>query len=328
MNKIAPKTILLFAIPLFMIGITIIIILYKGHINFEDVNFDKLGGFGGFIGGLIGSYLTLIATYYVYKTYKSQKKELKKQRELINQQQFESTFFNMLNVHRELKNNLFSSDRIFWFTDNQIDEFRKFEFKDTEDLFNQIINERERKGINVFRNIRLDLINLFNNEKITKQINFYNEYKLLKDNQFILNLKKKLETLRDEFLFSSHSDEKLVNITFKLIFEIYEDVISHYCRNVYHILKYIRQNEINETLGKDSKKYKNYADIFQSQMNVDEQFLLFYNFIYFNGESENINFETINLVNDYSFLENIGLDNLINKEHENFYNFKIKGSGI
>ena len=37
-------------------------------------------------------------------------------------------------------------------------------------------------------------------------------------------------------------------------------------------------------------------------------------------------FWTINLVNHYDFLENIGIDNLISKKHELFYDFQIKGS--
>ena len=54
--------------------------------------------------------------------------------------------------------------------------------------------------------------------------------------------------------------------------------------------------------------------------------LLFYNFIYFDKEITNGSFGTVDLTNHYSFLENIGIDNLIEKEHELYYNFKIKGS--
>jgi hypothetical protein len=62
----------------------------------------KLGLFGDFIGGFLGSILTGIATFLVYRTYVYQKQELEVQSKLIAKQQFENTFFNMLNVHREL----------------------------------------------------------------------------------------------------------------------------------------------------------------------------------------------------------------------------------
>ena len=105
-------------ISFIIIGITFIsynlskLINFKYFVNSNEYIFhtDKLGHFGDFIGGFLGTLLTGIATYFVYKTYISQKDELEKQKEelilnrqLIAQQQFESTFFNMLNVHRELK---------------------------------------------------------------------------------------------------------------------------------------------------------------------------------------------------------------------------------
>jgi hypothetical protein len=323
------------------------LINFKYFTNSDDYLFhtDKLGHFGDFIGGFLGTILTAIATYFVYKTYISQKEELISQkselilqRNLISQQQFENTFFNMLNVHRELKNNLSTTDRIFWFTDDQIDHLTNnlISKENKIILFNEIVKERKKIGLDVFRNIRLDLNDLYNDEKIKKEINFYETSFLLKNNTYILDLKKKLGECNQRTISSTiekilasenlDSEEKKMKANFKFIFETYQDVISHYCRNAYHILKYIRENEQGKTLGPDKKKYKNYANIFQSQLNVDEQFLLFYNFIHFNDETNDEMFQTINLVNYYSFLENIGIDNLIEKEHENYYNFLIKGS--
>ncbi len=285
---------------------------------------DKLGHFGDFIGGFLGTFLTIIATVYVFKTYQSQKSELEEQRKLIQQQQFESTFFNMLNVHRELKNNLFVQERLFWFTDDQVKDINLTFVKDVK-LFNEIIREREKKGLRVFKSIRLDLCGLYSSDKINKQISFYNNFELLKDNIYTKSLANKLEIYNKKIFFLDDS-QTILNNSFELIFEIYQDVISHYCRNVYHILKFLKINEDNKTLGKEKSVYRNYADIFQSQLNVDEQFLLFYNFIYFDKEITNGSFGTVDLTNHYSFLENIGIDNLIEKEHELYYNFKIKGS--
>lgn len=71
------------------------------------------GNFGSFVGGVFGTIIGFVTLFFVYITYTSQRKELKIQKELISQQQFESTFFNMLNVHRELKNSLiYSTDDI------------------------------------------------------------------------------------------------------------------------------------------------------------------------------------------------------------------------
>ena len=97
--------------------------------------------------------------------------------------------------------------------------------------------------------------------------------------------------------------------------------MSHYFRNIYHILKFITENEIQNKLD-----YQKYADILQSQLNDDELFLLFYNFIVFEDESKK-EFSTINICNNYHFLENLGHENLLNNDlHNNkkFYNVDVK----
>lgn len=73
--------------------------------------YQVYGILGDYVGGILGTILTAITLIFVYLTYSSQKIELELQRKLISQQQFESTFFNMLNVHRDLKNS-FSIDNI------------------------------------------------------------------------------------------------------------------------------------------------------------------------------------------------------------------------
>ncbi len=61
------------------------------------------GVFGDFVGGVLGTILTAITLVFVYLTYNSQKKEFELQRKIIAQQQFETTFFNLLNIHINLK---------------------------------------------------------------------------------------------------------------------------------------------------------------------------------------------------------------------------------
>ena len=317
--------------------------------NNYELNTDKLGSFGDFVGGFLGTILTIIATIYIYQTFnaqkksieiqedqlknqkeelKSQKTELILQRQLIAQQQFESSFFNMINVHRELKNglkldkenNLFYGGLIYPNSDksgveviskisNDFEQFYKSDF-----IFNTLISEN---NLNY-------LITKILTDEYDKNNNLFKE---LEDPDNPTQLLVEIDEFNwDENNNSIEYQKKKIYFFFKYLFKNYQNQISHYCRNVYHILKYIRENEKNETLGKDSKKYKNYANIFQSQLNVDEQFLLFYNFIHFDKETEDEIFWTINLVNHYKFLENIGIENLILKKHEEFYDFVIKGS--
>ncbi|MBF2709466.1 hypothetical protein [Flavobacterium soyangense] len=84
--------------------------------------YEIYGNFGSYLGGVLGTIIGFVTLILVYKTYSSQRKELKIQKELITQQQFESTFFNMLNVHRELKNGLkLNKENNFLFDNNNLD---------------------------------------------------------------------------------------------------------------------------------------------------------------------------------------------------------------
>ena len=282
---------------------------------------DKLGDFGSFIGGLLGTIITLIATVYVYKTYVSQKEELKSQkqeltlqRQLITHQQFESTFFNMLNVHRELKNNLEVNviSRICRTNINR--ESMKPSLKGQFYSPTTISEIEDFKGVNVFKFIRLDFENLYRCFKeLSNETNSFDSDLLNKEIFSTLFSRKSV--------LSSEIDT--IHVVYEQIFKNYKDLISHYCRNVYHILKFIRETEKQNDIS-----YRKYADIFQSQLNVDEQFLLFYNFIVFDyNDNVDKDLHPKNIVNYYEFLENLGHDNLLDSELHNykkFYTFHIK----
>lgn len=64
------------------------------------------GYFGSYFGVIIGTIISAVTLFFVFLTYNSQRKDTKSQRQLITQQQFESTFFNMLNIHIDIKKNL------------------------------------------------------------------------------------------------------------------------------------------------------------------------------------------------------------------------------
>lgn len=73
---------------------------------------DKYDELGAFIAGLTTPFLSISAFILLYLTYKSQKQELaaskqilKSQSKTLKKQQFETTFFNMLNLHHSIVNN-------------------------------------------------------------------------------------------------------------------------------------------------------------------------------------------------------------------------------
>ncbi len=64
---------------------------------------DKYAGYfasiSGWISGITVPIFTFLSLILLYKTFNLQKKELVNTRSVINQQQFENTFFNMINLH-------------------------------------------------------------------------------------------------------------------------------------------------------------------------------------------------------------------------------------
>lgn len=66
------------------------------------LSYGELGDFiGGVFGGIVGTIIAGIACVYVYKTYISQDKELKIASKTARTEQFESTFFNLIRIHKE-----------------------------------------------------------------------------------------------------------------------------------------------------------------------------------------------------------------------------------
>lgn len=118
--KLDEKSLIVFIKTSVTIGIlgvltTIGVFLFKGYINSNDIDSQKLSAFGEFIGGFIGIFFTLAATFLIWLTYSNQKKELaetikiaKEQGDTLKIQQFENTYFNLLRNIQVLIGNMVS----------------------------------------------------------------------------------------------------------------------------------------------------------------------------------------------------------------------------
>lgn len=284
------------------IFITTLIYFVKGHINSNDLEFTKLGTYGDFIGGSLGTILSIVAVILVYRTYISQKEELSMSRRLLEQQQFENTFFNMLKVHQDLKNNLsFNTEKLIV---KKLDvssalaggRLEEKGYIVTGRSFFQIASEDFHKFFYHFKYVdRPDIINNEINKK-TIDAGFGLLYQRLNSKQHLKEIKFKYD------LFFSH----------------YANYLGDYFRNLYHILKFISQRksfELKKLNNQSTKeeielKYKTYADIIQSQMNFSELQLTFYNSFKFRKVRK--------LVKEFNFVENLHSSNLLDEYHMNF----------
>ena len=86
-----------------------------------------------------------------------------------------------------------------------------------------------------------------------------------------------------------------VNCIYQELFQGYADQLGHYFRHLYHLLKFVDESELF-----DKKKY---MDLIQSQMSSDELYLTAINGISNYGRKR-----MLPLLNNYSFLENLIID--------------------
>lgn len=134
----------------------------KCHLVIKDYN-----NLGDFIGGIVGTVVSGFACYLVYLTYKSQKEELKVQREVMQQQRFETTFFNLLDSFvktsnsftiKDKKENLLSEKNFF---SGFINLLRDFCFKnnvDRDSICKCYITECEKYPLTHYFNSLLNLL--------------------------------------------------------------------------------------------------------------------------------------------------------------------------
>ena len=290
---------------LFIVATTLVYFI-KGHIHLGKIDFTKLGTYGDFIGGLLGTILSIVAVILVYKTYISQSRELELNRNLLEQQSFENTFFNMLKVHQDLKNN------ISFTTSNLI--YRKYHnILGTEGK--QVSKPIEVNGREFFNIASDDFENLFNTNTTS-----HNNY-LIKD-----NIQKNLKDYKYDGILNKPetTENHLEHIQFKydLFFKTYGRYLGDYFRNLYHILNFISKKKSEEIIDNPDKiispnKYRQYADILQSQMSFSELLLNFYNASKYPKMKE--------LINEFDFLENLHVDNLLDISHKDLKGYgKIK----
>ncbi|WP_261511624.1 putative phage abortive infection protein [Chryseobacterium paludis] len=100
--------------------------------------------------------------------------------------------------------------------------------------------------------------------------------------------------------------EKDLILVYDRLYQNNKDILGHYFRTLYHIIKLV-----HETDGVDRKRY---ISIIRAQLSNSEQILLFYNCLHENGKEK---FKP--LIEIYSLLHNIDLSFLPNMELKTVY---------
>ncbi|MFD1314244.1 putative phage abortive infection protein [Namhaeicola litoreus] len=249
---------------LFWVGLGLLIpgliIFFWGEsfLNFdEQIKSDKIGQFGDFVGGLIGSLwaaagfiLFYVALKEQINSYNLQKVEFESTKNLLKQQKFETTYFNMLNLLINIVGTMKRNDS-------------SLNSNNSKDCFMFYYDELEKHIINS-DNLQDVLMNKGNPRQIDIQegfIKFYDKYKNELEKYFnntynILKFIHKHQLPDSKFYFNYlraqfNSNELILMFHYALSEKSNEN-----------LKEYIESGEFFRYLDKDNRLVKDFLDFY------------------------------------------------------------------
>ncbi|WP_338705238.1 putative phage abortive infection protein [Priestia aryabhattai] len=337
----------------------LIYLRYKGYGDYTGL--AGLGPIGDFIGGStmaffnIASFTMLVATIFMQKEELSlQREEIKKTRQEYNitnmtmkKQQFETTFFNMINLHHNILKEIKGGKAFFkqvygdvknayqiyaydYHQEKFISEILEGDIEKLQEFvehlhinmcMDQYITSLHKNSLTnqEYKKIKVNIMNgndLTWNEFAEKQLTPFRgeSYDKEKYEKFIREIDFRLYTsevinpshiLIKKFVedYSVNPNSHLKQIAYEYVYEKDEDIIGHYYRNLYRIVKLIQESEFDsDNPERDEIEKRKYRGILRAQLSSIELLMLFYNVNYskkgekFKALLENTNFFDDHLV--------------------------------
>ena len=260
---------------------------------------------GAIMSGSVGVIFSLCSVIFFVMALKSQRDDLKITQKLQEQQSFESFFFNLLKTQQSIRERTFlNSDKFI-----QPIPIRK-----------HYVNAIEFSKLSSPENVKQDFQNLYNAYKADCAILKPGNLQLIHiANASISNwgdwdaMAKEVYNLDPKKLDSGENK----SIIYKRFLNEFINVLGHYFRHMYHILKYIYEKEQDEikTNPKETHQihlyYLKYTDLLQAEMSRDELALTYYNGLIFDQAKF--------LYHYYNFLENLCVEDLIDSKDIQYY---------
>jgi len=309
-----------------ILGLVLLVIgLWIASWIFIDLTYSEntRGTFGdkfGFVNSLFSGLALagIIYSIYLQQTELSlQRKELKETKEEFRDQNFQTTFFNLLKSQNQIANDI--STTIFDLKSYERENGRLVEGRH---FFNQSRFELQRidKALSNPKFVEYREWNpqgpedepqsADEAEDLTKWRKMSYAFKYYRIDKETWENSTDLEPLKRA--------EKL----YAIFFNKFHFVIGHYFRHIYHIFLFLEKSEqekINKTelikdltekqieIKKIHSEFKQYSEFVQAQMSTPELFLLFYNALSFPKLQR--------LLIKYNTLENLSKEDLLSDEH-------------
>ncbi len=313
------KIILIFAV------VFIIVAPFLFTRDFGWVSFVNTGQIGDTIGGITAPIIGILSIYLLYKTLLSQQEFNKKQTRLMRDEQFKSTFFNLLQVQRDILNSLKmnyhginkdGTKTVNKKVEGQI--FFNYAVYELSLLFNLMeMNEYKNKfdpsvSGDIWNSINEEYSSCFSCSPMPKDL--IEEYDKLchsiRKEIYLSFFMDKYKITENEFDdYKKKTTEEKIKFVYGRFFNEYENC-GYYFRHLYRILKFVDEQEKEDIDSKKDNKYLEFVQFIQAQMSTKEMLIVFYNSFIFPKAKE--------LIIKYKLLENLTEENLSRPEHKEF----------
>lgn len=266
---------------------------------------------------------------------KLQSKELKETKEEFRNQNFQTTFFNLLRTQREIIDEFHLN--IFYLDNEGKVSYRK---SDGRRLFRALKKELQ----SIFNALELTTYSDFNLERVEYNIQFYSErneeesemrenYLIKESKLYILNFYGINE--ENFYQYKALTDNQVVEkiqFVYSHFFQKQNYAVGHYFRHFYHMLLFLEKSEENqlkalseeqklpkemqEEIQKINEEFMNYVDFIKAQIDIPESIILFYNSFNYPKAKR--------LLEKYQILDVLHKGNLIDIKHDVFPEYNIR----
>lgn len=231
------------AIILTIIGISVISWFIIRGIYFENfinkstnINLEKSAQFGDFLGGAVGTVFSFVGVILLFETLSLQRSEFKSSNDVFSHQQFDNTFFELLNFHKE---NV-KAFKTYTLTGELVEgrEFFRYQKGYLQDIYSPTTNlsNNRKKAVDLFRILYVQYEEDFSIYFKT----LYQLYSLIEDSK----INGELQARYSKMLRAQLSDAELFFIRYNAMTEL-GNQSSEYI-NIYNILKHLSHFDLLE----------------------------------------------------------------------------------
>ncbi len=252
----------------------------KQDLCFISQEVESLGQMGDFFGGMLNPILGFLSFCLLLITIKLQSKELKnsteelaksskaltEQSKSLQLQNFENTFFNLIELYNFIKINL-----------SKIKTIEHLEYKNSKNkVFNFNVNKYKNELEKIDNGIEKIAMTLFYFQKEfnTYPEEYYNNERIPKE-------------IQEKYKTNQFGNPNKIYIALN---NKYSKYIGHYINTIYEILYFIHRNE-------HIKDKQFYSNILRSQLDKSELLIIFYHSISYKGKN------ILPLLIEYEFFE-------------------------